>query len=131
MQLVNTARAVPRTCGGTRYQAAPPVVWNDRIARAARLHALDLAIHGGVGHQGSDGSTLLQRVDRVGYRWANVGENVAGGQATSEEVVAAWLGSSGHCAIIMTADFTEAGAAWGRGPGRYRIYWALVMARPR
>jgi uncharacterized protein YkwD len=128
IQLVNTARAVGRTCGEIAYRAVPPVAWSDRLAYAAQWHALDMAIHDYVEHVGSDGSSPGDRLARVGYQWLAYGENVAGGFRTAEEIMTGWLRSPGHCANIMGREYSEAGAAWARGTGRYKIYWVLVMA---
>jgi uncharacterized protein YkwD len=82
-------------------------------------------------HTGTSGSTPATRVQSAGYRWRAVGENVAGGQQTSEAVVEGWLKSAAHCANIMETNFTEMGAACHQNASAtYGTYWALVMATP-
>ena len=65
------------------------------------------------------------RAERAGYDWREIGENVATGQATAEQVVAEWLGSPHHCANIMGAEFTEMGVAFAASPSG--VYWAQVF----
>jgi uncharacterized protein YkwD len=85
-----------------------------------------------MGHQGRDGSSPAQRVTRAGYQWTAVGENVAAGPGTAEEVMADWLASSGHCANIMSAQFSEMGAAFVvNAQDAYGVYWTLSLAAPR
>ena len=68
----------------------------------AKRHKLD--------HKGSDGSTVADRVKRAGYVYVRVGENIADGQKTVDQVMDSWMKSPGHRANIL-AEFTEMGAA--------------------
>jgi uncharacterized protein YkwD len=52
------------------------------------------------------------------------------GQPNAITVVAAWLDSPGHCANIMSADYTEFGAGTHLDTSGTR-YWTLVLAAPR
>lgn len=129
---VNTARAESRQCGGRHFDAAPPLIWNERLAQAALAHSRDMAASGALAHEGSDGSTPAQRTARHGYDWRAVGENVAGGQGSAAAVVDGWLQSPVHCANLMAPEFTEMGAAYAHEPGsRLHIYWAQLLATPR
>ena len=40
---------------------------DDRLSNAAYDHAVDLSRHPGMLHEGSDGSTILERILRAGY----------------------------------------------------------------
>ena len=112
LALTNQARARARTCGWRRFTAAPPLSLAPALTRAARVHSQDMITHDFFSHTGSDGSTPGQRVTRVGYRWRMVGENIASGSRTAQEVVAGWLASPHHCANIMTAGFRQMGVAF-------------------
>jgi len=132
LELVNAARAESRRCGGNRFEPAPPLAAAQTLAAAASLHAVDMAEHGKLTHDGSDGSDSGERVTRAGYTWQISGENVASGQDSAEAVVVAWLGSPGHCATLMDARFTETGAAFALAPGKNpSVYWAQEFAAPR
>jgi uncharacterized protein YkwD len=126
LELVNDARAATRGCGALGWHdAAAPLALEQRLGRAAQLHSDDMRATGAMSHVGSDGSTLRQRVDRQGYPWVALGENVGRGYATPESVVNAWLASDGHCANVMDAGFSQLGA------GESGRFWTLVFARPR
>jgi uncharacterized protein YkwD len=81
-----------------------------KLCESARAHARDMAKHQKLDHKGSDGSTVIDRVKRVGYNYVRVGENIAFGQKTVDQVMDTWMKSPGHRTNIM-ADFTELGAA--------------------
>ncbi|TVR91152.1 MAG: CAP domain-containing protein [Trueperaceae bacterium] len=125
LALVNEARSQPRTCGATAYPAAHPLVAEPRLMAAAHVHSADMHEHGFMGHMGSDGSSVSQRVEREGYAWSALGENVAWGYASPDAVMDGWLSSPGHCANIMRLGFTEVGL------GLVGTHWTQVFANPR
>jgi uncharacterized protein YkwD len=130
--LVNEARAHARSCGDRHFEAAGPLRWNEQLEEAAVQHAQDMASHAKLDHAGSDGSTPSQRVSRAGYVWRSVGENVAAGQGTPEEVVEDWLTSPGHCANIMEPAYTEMGAAFAVNmKSTAAVYWAQEFGRAK
>jgi uncharacterized protein YkwD len=132
LALANEARAHARRCGGQAFGAAPPVSWSPGLERAAAGHAQDMAAHAFLDHRGRDGSTPAQRITRAGYRWRAVGENVASGQVTPQEVVEDWLRSPGHCANLMNPDFTEMGVAYEVNmDAKAVVFWAQEFGRPR
>jgi uncharacterized protein YkwD len=130
---INQARASARMCGERLYPAVAPVAWNDQLAAAALRHSQDMALHHFFEHRGSDGSSAAERVTRAGYAWRRVGENIASGQNSPEEAVAGWLDSPGHCGNLMTAAFTDMGAAYFVSPDSKtgRIYWTQDFAARR
>lgn len=130
LALVNQARSQPRRCGNQSFAAAAPLALNGLLAQAAAAHADSMARQGYLEHRGRDGSTPAERVDRTGYRWRSVGENIASGQTTAEQVVNGWLASPEHCVNIMEPRYTEMGVAYVVNPGSEGgIYWAQVFGR--
>ncbi|MGQ1889335.1 CAP domain-containing protein [Thermophagus sp. OGC60D27] len=127
LRLVNDARMTKRRCGGKKHEAVPPLKWNDMLAQAAQKHADDMADNDFFDHIGTGKSTVVIRVEREGYQWRTVGENIAMGPRSVPEVVEGWLNSPGHCSNIMNGDFTEMGAACSRN-GKY---WVQVFGTPR
>ena len=65
-----------------------PMRYDDRLVLAAQGHSEDQAHRGQMGHTGSDGSRVGVRVDRVGYAWRSVSENVADGHPYWTQVFA-------------------------------------------
>jgi uncharacterized protein YkwD len=132
LKLVNRARGKGRTCGNAYHEAAPPLHWSAKLGAAALAHSRDMAEHNNFGHKGSNGGTVATRASAEGYPWRSIGENVATGRAKPEQVMKGWLSSPGHCANIMSASFTEMGAAYALNPeSDTMIYWTQVFGRPR
>jgi uncharacterized protein YkwD len=129
---VNNARSQARTCGTVNYKATAALSWNCTLDAVADAHSRDMGDYNFFSHTGSDGLSPGDRVTNAGYVWAAVGENIAAGQPTIGAVMTAWLGSAGHCANIMSASYTEIGAAsYAVSGSDYPIYWTQVFARPR
>ena len=122
LDLTNRARAQARTCGTTPFAATTPLAYNAQLERAAQGHATDIAANNYFSHTSRDGRTFDQRVTAAGYPWRAVGENIAAGQRTPEEVVAGWLASEGHCRNIMEPGFRELGVGYAQG-GSYGHSW--------
>jgi uncharacterized protein YkwD len=133
LALVNAARAEGRSCGAKAYGAAPALAWNGQLAEAALAHSRDMAAKGYFSHTGRDASVAATRVARAGYRFLRVGENIAYGQESAQDVVAGWLASPGHCANIMNPAFTEMGSGFAAGVDgkKMRIYWTQEFGTPR
>ena len=106
-----------------------PLVYNERLAAAASIQACDMATHGIVGHQGSDGSRVGNRANAAGYKYCTVAENLAWGAkyTTADRVVSGWMHSHGHKENILNAKVIEMGISVTQGPGG--PYTALVLGR--
>ncbi|MGO1750697.1 MAG: CAP domain-containing protein [Marinobacter sp.] len=129
---VNEARSHPRQCGDQGFDAAKPLSWNCKLTDAARAHSTDMVELEFFSHTGPEGLEVSDRVGERNYSWSAVGENIAAGQNSVDQVVDGWLSSPGHCANIMRAEFTEMGAARIEAPGsKYSPLWTQVFARPR
>ena len=128
----NEARSRGRRCGDEFFPASGPLRQDARLAAAASRHAQDMARHGFLEHEGSDGSSPGERATRAGYRWRSVAENVAAGQTTARQVVQEWIRSPVHCAALMGADFTDMGVAYAVDlKSEAGIYWSQKLALPQ
>ena len=116
LALTNQARAQARRCGATPYAAAPPLSLDATLEHAARDYARQMATSGYMDHTGHDGSSPSERVTRGGYRWREMGENLASGVMSAEQVVGGWLGSPDHCANLMDPLFRQMGVAYAVNP---------------
>ncbi len=131
LQLVNEVRARGTHCGGEAFAPAPPLTLSGTLAGVALGHADDMARHDYFEHQDLAGQSPADRVRAVGYREKLVGENIAYGPQTVEEVVRGWLDSPGHCQNIMDPRFAQMGIADAPGQvSRRGLYWVQVLAEP-
>jgi hypothetical protein len=130
LRLVNEARSRPRTCGPQRFPAAGPLAWSEALADAALAHSRDMAQKNYFSHADPSGHSAAQRATQSSYRWRHIGENIAAGLGSPEQVVAGWLASPGHCANIMAPDFADMGAAYATNAGSTMdIYWTQVFGK--
>lgn len=114
-----------------RQHGLDPVILNDKLIAASRIHAKDLAAHNTISHSGSDGSSHSDRVQRQGYYFTIAAENVASGQKSWKKVFKAWQDSPGHNENLLLPEATEFGIALIYDPkSRYETYWAMIMATP-
>jgi uncharacterized protein YkwD len=132
LQLVNEVRARGARCGERSFGSVPPVTLSGTLAEVALGHAADMAQHNYFEHEDRSGHSPADRVRAVGYREKLVGENIAYGPKSADEVVQGWLGSPGHCENIMDARFAEMGIAYAPGQSSKRgLYWVQLLAAPR
>lgn len=106
---------------------AAPVTYDSRLGVAAQRHADDMLAENFFSHTGSDGSTVGTRVTAAGYNWQRVGENIGRGQDDEEDILRAWVNSSGHQANNVDPRFEDFALAKA-GTGSQQ-YWVLVLAR--
>lgn len=122
---VNLLRSKGCRCGGKSMPAVPPVRWNSLLEDAAIRHARDMAAHKHFDHVGTDGSEIDGRINATGYKWMQIGENIAWGYANIAEAMDAWIKSPSHCLQLMSNKVDEIGAAkngkyWVQDYGKQR-----------
>ena len=122
LQLINNVRQTGCNCGTATMPAVAVLTWNDKLAKAAYDHSVEMKTNDYFSHTGLNGSNAGQRITAAGYTWKSWGENIANGYATEQAVVGGWLNSEGHCKNIMGANFKEMGV------GRSENYWTQVFA---
>ena len=72
---------------------------------------------------------MRERARDAGYDWRAIGENIAEGQTSVEEVMDTWMHSPGHRRNILDPDFKELGIglAFGNSAGGWRVEWAQAF----
>jgi uncharacterized protein YkwD len=131
LELANQARSGARRCGPMPFAPAPPLTLDATLGRVALAYAQDMAAFGYMDHTGRDGSSPQARITRGGYQWTEVGENLASGIMTPEEVVSGWLHSPEHCANLMDPLFRQMGVAFAVNPHNDAgVYWAMEFGTP-
>ncbi len=132
LALVNEVRAQGTRCGAKSFAPVPPLSLSGTLASVALGHASDMAEHSYFEHEDRSGHSPADRVRAVGYKEKLVGENIAYGPRSVDEVMRGWLDSPGHCENIMDPRFGEMGLALAAGHGaRHGLYWVQVLAQPR
>jgi uncharacterized protein YkwD len=104
-------------------EGLPPVCANTKLQSSSQRHTDDMAANNYMAHNGTDGSTMSQRITDAKYDWSAVGENVAAGQEDVEAVMDAWMHSPEHRENIM-GDYTMLGVAYAYNDAtEYKHYW--------
>lgn len=122
---VNDLRARGCQCGGQTMPPVAALVWSSKLAAAAQIHADDMNRGNFMNHRGSDGSTFVKRIEKQGYVWSELGENISKGGATLQATMQSWLESVGHCEQMMSPSIREMGAA------RNGKCWVQTFGRPQ
>ncbi|GGO57290.1 hypothetical protein GCM10011315_24120 [Roseovarius pacificus] len=104
----------------------PPVQLNSRLNAAAATHSRDMSIQNRPWHFGSDGSSPIDRVNRVGYEGSLVGENISETYETELETLAAWMDKPSTRDVILSPQAKDMGFSWLQ-ENNGKIWWTLVM----
>ena len=114
-----------------RRAGLQPLRLSSKLGQAAQSHAQDMARNNIFSHTGSNGSTMVDRVKKVGYSYSTIGENIAAGGATPAATIQQWMNSPGHRRNILNPSFTEIGFGYVAAPNtEYRHYWVQVFGSP-
>ena len=82
------------------------------LCRVARYKSQDMADRGYFSHTSPTYGSPFDMMKSFGLTYRSAGENIAKGQRTPEEVVNAWMNSSGHRANILNSSFTHIGVGY-------------------
>lgn len=114
-----TRRGLPRLLINSRLNRSAQG-WTD-----ARVHRRDF----------SHGADFASRISAAGFKWSNVGENIATGYRTPASVMRGWMASAGHCQNILSPSFLNVGIGVSehpiRGVSRSTGTWTQDFALPR
>jgi|GEM_PF-1199431 len=110
LDLVNAQRAAA---------GLPGVTWNDTLADSARTRSSEIVVKWS--HTRPDGSAWYTAGSQM-----EMGENLAFGQTTTQQVIDEWMASPGHAENILRSTFTQMGVSCYYCNGTY--YWAQHFA---
>lgn len=113
-ELVNRQRAV---------YGLEPLVISDDLSRQARVKAQDMQRSGYFSHTSPSYGSPFAMMQALGVSYRSAAENIAMGYRSAAAVVAAWMESPSHRAIILSDRYTEMGIGYADG------YWAQWLIR--
>ena len=99
---------------------------NAQLNAAAATHSRDMSGQNRPWHFGSDGSSPLDRVRRVGYSGAMLGENISETYETELETLGAWMQQKDTRAVILDKRAVNMGFSWYQESSG-KIWWTLIM----
>ena len=93
----------------------PALKYNDQLAAAASLKAQDMFKQQYWDHVAPDGKTPWDWFNKVGYNYADAGENLAKNFTTADDVTSAWMASEKHRENILNKNYQDVGFAVADG----------------
>jgi len=96
--------------------------FNASLNQAALGHANDMVLRGYFAHHSPEGAIHSDRIRSAGCRARSMGETIANGQSSAEDVLAGWLASPAHRAILLDRKYGEIGL------GRSGKFWVATTA---
>lgn len=112
--LVNAERA---------KQGLSALTIDTKVQQAALVRAKESAQS--FSHTRPNGSSFSTALTEAGVSYRTAGENIAYGQSTPQQVMNAWMNSSGHRANILNANYTTIGMGYTVINGT--AYWAQLF----
>ena len=110
LRLVNLERA---------RVGALPLKFAKDLMSSAYVRAKELPIK--FSHTRPDGSKCFTAMPQIGHM---LGENLAGGQSSPQQVVQAWMDSKTHRDNMLNKNFTEMGVVYYyQSNSKYKHYW--------
>lgn len=114
----------------------PALALDERLTRAAEVQARFCASNHQLTHQGTNNSTVGDRVSAQGFHWAAVAENAAMQEPapqgwpgpdprTAQWAVQGWMKSPGHRANLL-GNYQQCGACYADAPDGTR-YWVVTF----
>jgi len=107
-----------------------PLSWSDALYELAKAHSNDMCDRGFFSHVNPEGEDPSGR-GRAGHAGSytftpcvpdpfyGVGENIAMGQTSAQQVMEAWMNSPGHRANILNGGYTHIGVGLCDGCGKH------------
>lgn len=115
-KLVNAERA---------KQGLRPLTHRADVKNVAQKKARDLINSNYFAHTSPNYGSPFQMLKTFGINYQSAGENIAKGQKTPQEVMDAWMNSSGHRANILKAEYDTIGV------GFYKGAWVQLFLKAR
>jgi len=107
-----------------------PVQLDPVLTQIAEDYCCEMIEQGFFAHENPvTGERHGDRAYKAGYTFLAMGENLAAGQETAEQVVAEWMASPDHKDIILGIQWRSIGIGVRTG-GEFGVYWVLDFSNP-
>jgi hypothetical protein len=96
------------------------------LIAACATHSRDMAVQNRPWHFGSDGSSPLVRVERVGYTGKLLGELISETYQTELVTLSDWMNQADTRDMVLDARATEMGFSWFQEPSG-KLWWTMLL----
>ena len=100
-----------------------PLTHDPELSKVAQKKSQDMHQNNYFSHTSPTYGSPFDMMRDSGIEYKTAGENIAQGQRTPEDVVNAWMNSSGHRANILNPDFTHIGV----GVEQEEFHWTQMF----
>jgi len=109
-------------------EGLPPLQESSALNTSAVMKAEDMLAKQYFEHISPSGEGVANLVEKVGYQFIAIGENLALGDFQDDEVlVQGWMDSPGHRQNILSSQYQEIGVAVLRGKFEGSVTWLAVQ----
>lgn len=115
MALAEAKKIIELTNNLRQAVSLPALLENHKLTQTAWQKVEDMALNQYFAHVSPAGLGLRYWLEKIGYKYAIAGENLAVGFSKAEDVVLAWKNSPTHYDNIIESKFTEIGVAMADG----------------
>lgn len=119
-RMLDSLNSLRRASGGAT------LAFNAELTAAAAAHARDMSVQNRPWHFGSDGSSPLVRVQRVGYSGKLLGELISETFQTELETLSAWMAQPETREVLLNPRATQVGFSWFQEPSG-KIWWVMLL----
>ncbi|MEX3747365.1 MULTISPECIES: SafA/ExsA family spore coat assembly protein [Lysinibacillus] len=121
---VSVEQEVVKLVNAERAKAGLPALKEDwELSRVAKYKSQDMHDKKYFDHTSPTYGTPFTMMKNFGISYKSAGENIAQGQPSAEEVVKAWMNSSGHRANILNESYTHIGVGYVKDGN----YWTQMF----
>ncbi|GAB3793317.1 CAP domain-containing protein [Virgibacillus kimchii] len=106
-------------------EGLPALKYDWELARVAKYKSQDMKDQNYFSHNSPVYGSPFTMMQNFGINYTSAGENIARGQRSAEQVVNAWMNSSGHRANIMSSSFTHIGVGYVESGN----YWTQMFIK--
>ena len=136
---VDTSRTQPASIGRAEALALvnnfrsrnglKPLRINEKLMQAASWQTAAMASRNKMDH--AVAGALPGRVERFGYEWSTVAENIGRNYSDYGAAMVGWINSPGHRKNLLNPNVTEIGFAGGRLREGGPSYWTQIFGAPK
>lgn len=99
------------------------------LERIAIKHAKEIAAADELNHDSDDGSGPAKQLEKAGYRFRKLAQELFSGEYDSKVIVDTWLNEAIHRDNVL-GDFTDVGVGYATTP-KGIPYWCIILTKPR
>ena len=101
---------------------------NSELSRVARKKCQDMINKNYFAHESPTYGSPFKMMESEGIKFSAAGENIAKGQPSPQNVMAAWMNSPGHRSNILSPVYTELGVGVAKD-SKGNLYWTQMFIK--